>query len=470
MRETTQTMPPGPDDKVDWLAVFSFWLFISLVFILRTRLFADTVPLLGDTDDALRLVQVRDLLAGQSWFDTTQYRLNPPDGASVHWSRLVDAPIAGIILALRPFLGAFADTAAAYVWPLILLAALLATSAHLCIRLLGREALLPAVVLPVISATLMFQFGPGRIDHHNVQILLTLLIVSGTLGSWRAPNWAILAGLAAAVSLAIGTETLPFVVMAIATFGLLWVFSPHRGTAARRFGLSLGLGTVLVMAATIAPDRWFEPACDALSLVYAIAALASGAVLAIVPFFSIALRSALARFLVIGILGLAAIGLVIALFPQCLGGPYAELDPWLAENWLSRIIEAKPIWTSVADMPAYTIGIIVPPLIALVAVTARLWREPKDRPQWLILWAFLAFSILVMIVQIRGARLAAILAVPGASWVIVSARHRYLAARNVLNMTGLVLAWLIFSGLALAVAMSAFFPDEANRLNNADVA
>ena len=46
------------------------------------------------TDDAMRLVQVRDLLAGQGWFDLTQYRLNPPDGVAMHWSRLIDLPIA----------------------------------------------------------------------------------------------------------------------------------------------------------------------------------------------------------------------------------------------------------------------------------------------------------------------------------------------------------------------------------------
>ena len=29
------------------------------------------------TDDAMSLVEVRDFLAGQSWFDMTQYRLDP---------------------------------------------------------------------------------------------------------------------------------------------------------------------------------------------------------------------------------------------------------------------------------------------------------------------------------------------------------------------------------------------------------
>src|SRR6266545_1943259 len=51
------------------------------------------------TDDAMRLAEVRDLLNGQGWFDLTQYRLNPPAGVAMHWSRLIDLPIALLIRA-----------------------------------------------------------------------------------------------------------------------------------------------------------------------------------------------------------------------------------------------------------------------------------------------------------------------------------------------------------------------------------
>src|SRR5689334_15122540 len=61
--------------------------------------------LLPDTDDNMRMMQVRDLLRGQGWFDLRQYRLDPPYGANIHWSRLVDLPIAGMILAFRPIFG-----------------------------------------------------------------------------------------------------------------------------------------------------------------------------------------------------------------------------------------------------------------------------------------------------------------------------------------------------------------------------
>ena len=72
-----------------------------------------------DPDSFLRLVQVRDLLAGQGWFDLVQHRMDPPGGALIHWSRLIDAPIAGLILLGNLFGDGerFALTA----WPLLLL-------------------------------------------------------------------------------------------------------------------------------------------------------------------------------------------------------------------------------------------------------------------------------------------------------------------------------------------------------------
>ena len=62
----------------------------------------------GDNDSMLRLVEIRDLIAGQGWFDLHQYRMGPQGGFVMHWSRLVDAPIAAIILAVSAFSGKLA--------------------------------------------------------------------------------------------------------------------------------------------------------------------------------------------------------------------------------------------------------------------------------------------------------------------------------------------------------------------------
>src|SRR5262245_2193987 len=74
------------------------------------------------TDDAMRLVQIRDFLAGQGWFDLTQYRLDPPDGVAMHWSRLVDLPIAILIRAIDLLVSsATAERLVLTIWPAILL-------------------------------------------------------------------------------------------------------------------------------------------------------------------------------------------------------------------------------------------------------------------------------------------------------------------------------------------------------------
>ena len=65
---------------------------------------------LNDTDDNIRFVQVKDWLAGQGWYDLRQYRLNPPEGADIHWSRIVDLPIAALML----FFGAFMEVGQAW--------------------------------------------------------------------------------------------------------------------------------------------------------------------------------------------------------------------------------------------------------------------------------------------------------------------------------------------------------------------
>src|SRR5262245_27824807 len=73
---------------------------------------------LGDTDDAARLVSVRELLAGARWFDTTLARIGAPEPLVSHWSRLIDAPLAAMIALFSPLLGNDgAELATRILWP-----------------------------------------------------------------------------------------------------------------------------------------------------------------------------------------------------------------------------------------------------------------------------------------------------------------------------------------------------------------
>ena len=83
--------------------VFVYGAPTILVLVARFLMASDYVG--RDNDDVMRLVQVRDLLAGQSWFDLTQARLGLEGGTLMHWSRLIDLPIAALISVFRPIVG-----------------------------------------------------------------------------------------------------------------------------------------------------------------------------------------------------------------------------------------------------------------------------------------------------------------------------------------------------------------------------
>ncbi len=60
------------------VAVWGLWCVLTLA-LAAGQGFAIDGP-----DNHMRLFEVRDLLAGQNWFDVTQYRIDPPHGASMH--------------------------------------------------------------------------------------------------------------------------------------------------------------------------------------------------------------------------------------------------------------------------------------------------------------------------------------------------------------------------------------------------
>ena len=93
------------------------------------------------TDDAMRLVEVRDFLAGQNWFDLTQYRLDPPDGVVMHWSRLIDLPLALLIRAGETLLpSALSERIVLTLWPTALLLVFFAGILRLARELAGDTA------------------------------------------------------------------------------------------------------------------------------------------------------------------------------------------------------------------------------------------------------------------------------------------------------------------------------------------
>jgi hypothetical protein len=458
VRQRTRSVLAKPDltlTRTDWLWLGVIWCLAVATLLWRSLVANTGAPLFLDTDDAMRMVVVRDFLAGQGWYDLVQHRLNTPFGAEVHWSRFIDLPLAGLLLVT----GLFADPRVAVsltgtLWPLLLLGLLLWLSARITMELVGRAGLLPALVLPILSPAVLAEFTPGRIDHHNVIILLTLACLLASLVALRRPGAAWLAGLLAATALAVALEAAPLVVAAVLAFGLGYVADPARSGNLRRFGLGLGGGLVLHLVLARPPSRWLEAACDMISPVYALAGIMVG-----LAYLAASLlpppKQAWQRLLLLGLLGSAATAVVVLVYPQCLAGPYGALDPWLKENWIAAIIEAKPWHVSLFELPVYSIVVGLPVFLGLVAAVLAFRATPDRRLSWLTLIVFLICATLVMLAQVRGARLAILPTIPAAAWLIVAARQAYLQHKRLLPALGLIGAWLAFSGVILSVLVSA---------------
>lgn len=457
----------GPSStRPDMRLVFGVLLIAVFILVARNLLGLAQDAFFNDTDDAMRLVVVHDFINGQGWYDLTQTRLNTPWGAEIHWSRLIDLPLAGLMLLFRPFLGiAGADIAVGYVWPMLLLAVLLWLSARLTQRLVGPEGVLPALILPLLSPSIVAEFMPGRVDHHNVIIILTLAITWTSIEAIKRPGFAIAAGLLSATAIAIATEAIPAIAAAALVFGFLWVLDPARGFIARRFGLAFALGSIVHLALYRPPSRWFEAACDVLSPVYVGVALVVAAAFTLVTLVP-APRLAWQRLLWLGALALAGLGIVIALYPDCLKGPYAALGPWLLENWIGAINEAMP-WTSAMVQQPGLLALGLPTLIGLGVVLYRLARVNQARGEWAALLVFLLLSALVMFAQVRGARLAVMVAMPAAAWLIVQVRQRYIASGSIGMALGLVASWLVFAGTLLSLLIGYALPVRTGQVSEA---
>ena len=128
---------------------------------------------LADPDDYMRLDEVAAWLNGQSWYDLSVPRLSPGTHTIVHWSRLVDLPVAALALPFVPKLGiSQAVLAASFIVPLIWFALLLALLAAIAKYFIGKDDANLVCVMALFAPMLLFNYTPGRVDHHGIQAII----------------------------------------------------------------------------------------------------------------------------------------------------------------------------------------------------------------------------------------------------------------------------------------------------------
>jgi hypothetical protein len=341
-----------------WLAIAGQMLWLD---------WTQTAQLLGDSDDAMRLVEVRELLAGRGWFDLYEPRLQPPIGYDTHWSRLIDGGLAGLFLLFRSFTdAALAERLMRAVWPLLwLLPAIIGTVA-LGWRLGGRAAAYVVLLLLLFGLPAFIQFRAGRIDHHDVQITSAILTLATAIYADRVRWTAWAAGALSALALAIGFESMPFVVAAGGLFSLRFISDRDFAPVLSRYGLSLAAATALVFFVSIGPDRWTQTACDAMAINTAAAAAIAGLALSVIG-RRFADERLVARAGAIVIAFALAVTVFVLVEPRCLGGPLALVDPAVRPIWLAHVKEVRSLFAAAREDLQSGLAIASYPIVALVA-------------------------------------------------------------------------------------------------------
>lgn len=399
---------------------------------------------LPDNDDMARLAQVRDWLGGQGFNDLMQYRLGPPGGASMHWSRLADLGPALLILVFTPLLGAHgAEVAMVVTWPALLFLAYLLLVARIAARLAGPRAAIPALLLAALAFPTISLFLPGRIDHHGLQILLTLLLADALVAPPGLRRGAV-AGAAAAFSLAIGLEAAPEIVAAMAALGLAWLADRDEDRRALGFGLALG-GVTLALLVFARPQVWPEQWCDGFTPASTRATLTlAGAWLLLGASGRIATRWQ-PRAAIAAALGLGAALIAWKTSSVCLAGPYGALDPFLQHVWMRNVSEARGLFSgqdTIGTSLAYGGLMLAGAALALTRVADCRWRSFA---------IFLALSALAAIPAIRVTYIMAGIAV--IPFAAALARDAALGQRLALWVLGAGISWnLLATNLDAAVA------------------
>ncbi|WP_294123975.1 AcrB/AcrD/AcrF family protein [Sphingomonas sp.] len=417
---------------------------------------------LPDTDDNLRMAQVRAWMDGQGWFDLIQHRFDPAHGGgNIHWSRLVDLPIAGIIALMRPLVGgADAERIAVAVAPQLPLLLLMFALALIMKRLVSQKAwIFPVAGLLFCAGSTMGMFAPLRIDHHGWQLALLGVAMAGMADPKRARGGAVV-GVATGLSLAIGLEMMIYLALLGGSAVLMWVVDRDQRRRLATYAASLVASTAfgfLVFASYA--NR--SAVCDALSPVWLSDAAIGGAVM--LGLAMLKLDSWKARLAAAVAAGAVVAGFHALMWPHCLQR-LEGISPEATRLWLDHVREANPFYRHEWRV---AVNVMALPVTALAGWGLLIWRAWKGRGgnQDLLLRtiavalpSIAAFVLLFW--QVRAAPAAQMMALPAATALVVLFVGQWLSTSSVkLHVAAILLAAIGFG--ALVPVVTVFIPSKA---------
>lgn len=297
--------------------------------------------LLPDSDDLMRVVEVRAWLNGEGFFDLINHRANPPIGTEMHWSRLSDLPLAIGEIIFRQFTDVnMAERLAVFWTPVVLLiifASINGITANKIFK--GNFTFAIAFFFTILCDSTFTSFAAGRVDHHSLQLISLSVMMFGLIS--QNFKGGIIAGLSLAASLTIGFEMLPLQIWAVAWVAIIWAFKGEsKNQLVFGFCLALSIGLLAGFVINVAPGQYLNGVNDRLSIAQLVPILMGCIFLGLgAHYFS--KTTILKRFIVLVIIGVFVI--IAALqYPVLFKQLYWQIGPLLREIWYNRIGDVLP--------------------------------------------------------------------------------------------------------------------------------
>ena len=420
----------------------------------------------SDPDDYMRIVQVLSWLDGASWYDMSQPRMNPPTGVEMHWTRFPDIPIAAMMTLTQNLVGReLSIVIVSFVVPAFLLLGLMFAACWSARPIISHSSI-PNVVLAIILALpLLAKFGPGKLDHHNWQLLFAILALGCVLRIIINPQAfapAYISGIIGALSLWVGIEALPWLVAFCMAMLIAWIFWDRRVlTASVLFSIVLLLTTIFILFLTREFGDWKTIECDSFSIAYIGIAGAIFIFWAGIWIYPIKTGNIKFRLLVAVISAAVSFLFLATQFPECISHPYSQLDANVATIWAS-ISEVRSL-LEFANAGAYQIPyFIFLPVLGLFIVIYRILNLSGNMCLvWVVIALHLFIAIALSFYQIRFLPLAHLYAVLPVAWLLSLAfckiEERWVGIPRILLI---VLALLAIGPIPSFVPVALFAPDD----------
>lgn len=381
-----------------------FWLYFLLVVCviavyITLDLSGDTLHN-GDIDDQLRGLFLRLLLSSSGWYDLSLPTVRGPEIYISPWSRLIDAPYASIAFALQYFFGQERSIDIAFkMWPPILGAIYSILIVSVLKRLCPSKADLPVKTLLgllIVMPYAFWEFSPGRIDHHNLQIVLLLLVIYG-ISRFDMVGGATV-GVSVSVSTAVGLETLPISALILIALSCTWVFNVRGSrTMLGSTGIACFVMPPILMLVLIPPAHYWTMSADAFSMPYIQALSAFGLVSVLVSIGLGERCNRMVRGIILLFLGAAGLTCILLQYPLMASGPFSMITGPSRLYWFDRIQQEMTSLQFFRTQDHIAIALLATMSLTLVLAAPSARRSISEgRPQLPIIY-LLACALLILV-------------------------------------------------------------------------